>query len=51
VGVRWGLTFLKPVLIQPQFEFYWGYRLRKVLNPENSLQDHGIHLQFGIGFF
>jgi len=51
VGVRWGLTFLKPVLIQPQFEFYWGYRLRKVLNPENSLQDHGISLQFGIGFF
>jgi hemolysin activation/secretion protein len=51
VGVRWALTFLRPIPIRPQFEFYWGYRLRKVLNPENSLQDHGIHLQFGLGFF
>jgi len=50
-GLRWALTFLRPVPIRPQFEFYWGYRLRKVLNPENSLQDHGISLQFGIGFF
>jgi hypothetical protein len=30
---------------------YWGHRIIKVLNPENSLQDHGFHLQFGIGFF
>jgi hemolysin activation/secretion protein len=51
VGLRWALTFLRPFPIRPQFEMYWGYRLRKVLNPENSLQDHGFHLQFGIGFF
>jgi hemolysin activation/secretion protein len=51
VGVRWGLTFLRPIPIRPQFEMYWGHRLRKVFNPGNSLQDHGFHLQFGIGFF
>jgi len=51
VGLRWGLTLLRPVPVRPQFEIYWGYRLRKVFNPENSLQDHGIHLQFVLGFF
>jgi len=51
VGVRWGLSFLRPIPIRPQFEMYWGHRLIKVLNPENSLQDHGFHLQFGIEFF
>ena len=50
VGVRWALSFLRPFPIRPQFEMYWGHRLIKVLNPENSLQDHGFHLQFGIGF-
>jgi hemolysin activation/secretion protein len=51
VGVRWALTFLQPIPIRPQFEMYWGHRLIKVFNPGNSLQDHGFHLQFGIGFF
>jgi hemolysin activation/secretion protein len=51
VGVRWALSFLRPIPIRPQFEMYWGHRLIKVFNPENSLQDHGFHLQFGIGFF
>ena len=51
VGVRWGLAFLRPIPIRPQFEIYWGHRLIKVFNPENSLQDHGISLQFGIEFF
>jgi hemolysin activation/secretion protein len=50
-GLRWALTFLQPVPIRPQFEVYYGYRLRKVFNPKDSLQDHGIHLQFGIGIF
>ena len=51
VGVRWALSFLRPIPIRPQFEMYWGHRLIKVLNPEKSLQDHGFHLQFGIEFF
>jgi hemolysin activation/secretion protein len=50
-GLRWALTFLRPVPIRPQFEVYYGYRLRKVFNPNDSLQDHGFHLQFGIGIF
>jgi hemolysin activation/secretion protein len=50
-GLRWALTFLRPVPIRPQFEVYYGYRLKKVLNPNDSLQDHGFHLQFGIGIF
>jgi hemolysin activation/secretion protein len=51
MGLRWALTFLRPIPIRPQFEVYYGYRLRKVLNPNSSLQDHGFHLQFGIGIF
>ena len=51
VGWRWALSFLRPIPIRPAFEMYWGYRLRKVLNPENSLQDHGFHLQFAVEFF
>jgi hemolysin activation/secretion protein len=50
-GLRWALTFEWPVHIRPQFEAYYGYRLRKVLNPNTSLQDHGFHLQFGIEVF
>jgi hemolysin activation/secretion protein len=55
IGFRWARTFSNtfesPVSIRPQFEFYWGYRLRTVFNPRNSLQDNGIHLQFGIEVF
>jgi hemolysin activation/secretion protein len=51
VGVRWGLTTSWPVVIRPQFELYWGHRLRKVDKPGGSLQDNGIHLQFVLGVF
>jgi hemolysin activation/secretion protein len=51
VGVRWGLTTSWPVPIRPQFELYWGHRLRKVDKPGGSLQDNGIHLQFVLGVF
>jgi hemolysin activation/secretion protein len=51
VGVRWGLTTSSPVVIRPQFELYWGHRLRKVDKPGGSLQDNGIHLQFVLGVF
>ena len=50
-GVRWALSFLRPIPIRPAFEMYYGYRLRKVINPNNSLQDHGFHLQFALEFF
>jgi hemolysin activation/secretion protein len=50
-GLRWAVSFLRPIPIRPSFEMYYGYRLRKVVNPENSLQDHGFHLQFALEFF
>jgi hemolysin activation/secretion protein len=59
VGLRWGLTvtpsgphffgWLPP--LRPQFEVYWGHRLRKVFNPRDSLQDNGVHMQFILGVF
>ena len=40
LGLRW--------LISPKalFEVYWGEPLRDVNNPDNDLQDDGIHLRF-----
>ena len=59
IGLRWGLTvtpsgphffgWLPP--LRPQFEVYWGHRLRKVFNPRDSLQDNGVHMQFILGVF
>jgi hemolysin activation/secretion protein len=51
VGIRWGLTFEGRVPLRPQFELYWGHRLRKVDRQGNTLQDNGIHLQFVLGVF
>jgi len=51
VGLRWQLTVPGRVPVRPQFEVYWGHRLRTVLNPRNSLQDNGVHMQFILGVF
>ena len=51
VGLRWALTLLRPVPIRPQFEVYWGHRLRNVPNPRDSLQDNGVHMQFVLAIF
>ena len=51
VGLRWAATFRTPVLIQPQFEIYWGHPLKKVETLGGDLQDHGVHLQFSLAFF
>lgn len=51
VGLRWAVTLSWPVPIRPQFELYWGHRLRKVEKPADTLQDHGIHLQFVLAVF
>ena len=50
-GVRWALTLPGKIPIRPQFEMYYGYRLKKVFNPMDSLQDHGFHLQFLVATF
>jgi hemolysin activation/secretion protein len=52
VGLRWGATLPWGIPIRPQFEIYWGHRLRKVEAPKKKvLQDHGIHMQFVLGVF
>ena len=51
VGLRWAVAYPWLVTIRPQFEVYWGHRLRKVFNPRDSLQDNGVHLQFVLGLF
>ena len=50
VGLRWALTFFRPFPIRPQFEMYWGHRLIKVFNPENSLQIMGFICNSASGF-
>ncbi len=51
IGFRWGATSTWPILLRPQFELYWGHRLRKVARPENTLQDNGFHFQFSLAAF
>ena len=57
VGLRWAMTIPwaplqdSKITFRPQFEVYWGHRLRKVFNPRDSLQDNGVHLQFMLGLF
>jgi hemolysin activation/secretion protein len=51
VGLRWAATYPWLVNFRPEFEVYWGHRLRKVFNPRESLQDNGVHLQFKLGIF
>jgi hemolysin activation/secretion protein len=47
LGLRWGATVVsKPFPLRPEFEIYWGYQLEDVETDGNTLQDHGIHLQF-----
>jgi hemolysin activation/secretion protein len=51
VGFRWALTAFGPAALRPQFELYWGHRLRQVDTTQGRLQDHGIHIQFILGMF
>jgi hemolysin activation/secretion protein len=46
VGLLWAVTFLKPIRLRPQFEFYWGYPFTDIETTDSSLQDDGIYLQF-----
>jgi hemolysin activation/secretion protein len=66
MGLRWALTFPGVVSIKPQFEVYFGYRLRdtKILGKPDPLQDAivsgdrdgqkghaGVHFQFLLAVF
>ena len=66
LGLRWALTFPGVVSVKPQFEVYFGYRLRdvKLAGKPDSLQDAvvtrgrngdkgqaGVHFQFMLAAF
>ena len=51
IGLRWAMTLTAPFLLQPQFEIYWGYALKKVDTTGGDLQDLGVHLQFVLAAF
>ncbi len=51
IGFRWAVTLKKPFKWQPQFEIYWGRRLKEVPNPRSDPQDNGIHAQVVIAIF
>jgi len=47
LGLRWaGIIKKASFLIRPKFELYWGHALKNVDNPDDDLQDDGIHFQF-----
>lgn len=51
IGLRWALTFSKPVPWQPSFEVYWGYAFEDVATEGGNLQDLGVHFQFALAGF
>ena len=66
MGLRWALTFPGVVSVRPQFEVYFGYRLRetRILGQPDPLQDvivsgdrgdkkghAGVHFQFLLAVF
>lgn len=51
IGLRWAATVAWAVPLRPQLEVYWGYPFRNIKTSGGDLQDHGLHLQFILGFF
>ena len=53
VGLRWAATFFPSTLrLNPQFEIFYGYRLRDVdIDVDNDLQDKGISFQIAVAAF
>ena len=48
VGLRWAATLFPKAKLRPQFEVYYGYKLRDVELPEDTLQEKGVHFQIAI---
>jgi hemolysin activation/secretion protein len=53
LGVRWAATLYAALPLRSSFEVFWGYRVIhvKTEGDGDSLQDHGISLQFVIAAF
>ena len=43
LGLRWALTLLRPMPIRPQFEVYWGHRLKDVVSPKGQSASRPWH--------
>lgn len=49
LGLRWSaLGITSPVTLKPEIEFYWGHPLRHIDQPDEDLQDSGIHFQIAL---
>ena len=49
LGLRWSASGIKsPVTLKPEIEFYWGHSLRQIDQPDEDLQDSGIHFQISL---
>jgi hemolysin activation/secretion protein len=49
LGLRWAASGIKsPVTLKPEIEFYWGHSLRQIDQPDEDLQDSGIHFQISL---
>lgn len=51
LGLRWAVTIFPKAKLKPQFEVFYGYKLRDIDIEEESLQEEGIHFQFSISAF
>jgi len=51
LGLRWAATFGTVVPLHPQFEVFWGHKLKDVQTEGGNLQDQGIHLQLVLAAF
>lgn len=49
LGLKWAMTLPLPYRLKPQFEIFWGKKLRSIEGDEgNNLVDKGIQFQFAI---
>jgi hemolysin activation/secretion protein len=49
LGLRWSALVIKsPITLKPEVEFYWGHPLRDIDQPDEDLQDSGIHFQIAL---
>ena len=51
VGLRWASAPFTRAKLQAQFEVFYGYKLRDVDIPEETLQEKGVHFQVAISSF
>jgi hemolysin activation/secretion protein len=51
LGLRWAASFGSVVPLRPQFEIFWGYKLKDVPTEDGDLQDKGIHFQVILAAF